>query len=171
MKHLLTSILFLSIFLIISCGDNYTCDDCIYFTCDVDGEEFRPDCSSESIFGCSAIDAKYFIHGSRDIYVYIKNEERDDNIRINSINITDENEYYPLIKANNKNFISTFYRGSAECNKYRVDTMSTSDRLYITEIDTINWIIAGEFNFTGFNECTGDPVHITNGKFRLNYTF
>ena len=169
MKHLFISILFLSILFITSCGDNYTCDDCIYFTCDVDGEEFRPDCSSESIFGCSAIDAKYFIHGSRDIYVYIKNEERDDNIRISSTNVITEGEYYTLSEP--ISFISSYFGGASGCRQHKVDPMSTSDRLYITEIDTINRIIAGEFNFTGFNECTGDPVDITNGKFRLNYIY
>lgn len=49
--------------------------------------------------------------------------------------------------------------------------MSTSDNLYINEIDTINYIIGGEFNFTAFNACTGDPVEVTEGRFRLRYTF
>ncbi len=43
-------------------------------------------------------------------------------------------------------------------------------RLNILEVDTVNFLIKGTFEFTTINECN-DTMHITDGFFHVNFRF
>ncbi len=55
------------------------------------------------------------------------------------------------------------------CVGYNLDTLET-EQIIVIEIDTINRIMVGEFEFSAINDCS-DTVHITDGYFDLEYRF
>ncbi len=56
---------------------------------------------------------------------------------------------------------------SSNCVYYNLDTLNHNE-ITIIEIDTINQIIIGEFEFSAFNDC-GDTVYVTDGYFDIQY--
>lgn len=151
----------------------YNCDDCIYFRCKVDGKEWRMNCNTQEPFGCSAYDVQYYrFSNQKHLYLYVKNDRADEIIKIRSEQIFSINKNYKLNNGNTKGS-QTFFADrttSKDCSTYDVSFDST-DSLYISEIDTVNYIIAGKFDqFTGIDTC-GNKVHVTDGEFRLRYRF
>jgi len=58
------------------------------------------------------------------------------------------------------------------CGFYDLDT-SSARKLTILEVDTVNFLIKGTFEFTAmdhYNECK-DTVRITDGFFHVNFRF
>lgn len=58
---------------------------------------------------------------------------------------------------------------NTNCRIYDLDTTKTN-YILVSEIDTINYIIVGEFEFSAINNCN-ETVNITEGYFDLPYTF
>ena len=56
-----------------------------------------------------------------------------------------------------------------DCRNYELDTFSIRN-ITILEIDTIDYRMKGNFEFSAINDCS-DTVHITEGYFDLSYSF
>lgn len=174
MKSTFFFILIMIIFLT-GCEKPYIpCDpsnpDCIYAVCRVDGERWGMSCEREGIFGCSAADVQYYRYtGSNNIYIYIKNEARNSAIKVRAKSVESQDQIYPLLAPGKIISFYTESNNASLCSTYKMDT-TLHNYILLNEIDTINRIVAGEFEFTGQDTC-GKVVHITDGRFRLNYRF
>ena len=65
--------------------------------------------------------------------------------------------------------IYTDWNKPSGCRFHDLDTTAVR-RLTILEVDTINYLIKGTFEFTAINECV-DTVRITDGYFHVNFRF
>ena len=174
MKSTFFFILIMIIFLT-GCEKPYIpCDpsnpDCIYAVCRVDGERWGMSCERDGIFGCSAADVQYYrMYPEEHIYIYIKNDAEDSALKVRAKYVQFVDEIYPLATLGQ---VPSFYvdrKTSSLCSTYKIDT-TKYNYLLLNEIDTVNFIVGGEFEFTGQDSC-GKVVHITDGRFRLNYRF
>lgn len=59
---------------------------------------------------------------------------------------------------------------TTRCKYYENIDISDDNFIKVLEIDSINYIIKGEFEFSAINECQ-DTIRVTDGYFDLNYTF
>lgn len=169
MKYI-SQILLILLFTLASSCSKYDCDDCIYFRCKVDGKEWRMNCNTQEPFGCSAYDVQYYRYdGTNNIYLYIKNDDNNSAVKLYAKNIDSTGLRY-VIRRPGTTFSSYIDRNTKKlCDSYKMDTLKYN-YLRLNEIDTINYIVGGEFEFTGQDSC-GNVVQITEGKFRLRYRF
>ncbi len=58
----------------------------------------------------------------------------------------------------------------SECKYYEELNSQVDNEITIIEIDTINYFIKAEFNFSVINNCQ-DTINVTEGYFDLNYRF
>ena len=173
MKKLIqTTTLLLTIITLFSCckkEDPEPCEGCYteVFRCKIDGVDFEPYCKSGPLFGCSAIDCQYY-KGSGDMSLRVYNDQSNLNVQLNGRPIKiGQNTLRPRKGAFQDWSIPT------NCGLYNLDT-TKDNRLIILEIDTINQIIKGEFDFYAidvYNGCDSATVHITDGYFDVVYRF
>lgn len=160
------------IILVSSCTKTqYNCDDCIFFRCKVNGKEWRMNCNTQEPFGCNAYDTRYYHKTSNNFTAYIKNDEENSLIGIFGKNVREINTDYNL--GANPGPIISFYLDKPytdTCTSCYIDTSATSNIIQFTEIDTINYIVAGSFEFVGHDKC-GKTVRVSDGEFRLRYTY
>lgn len=136
------------------------------FRCKVNGVEWTPHCISD-FFGCSAVDCQYY---KEDKYLSLSaiNRNQDKSIdqgfrfisRFTKSNISD------IIYLSGE-FVD--YTNIEKCITYDLDTVKTRV-IEIIQIDTINFRISGNFQFTVANDCS-DTLDISEGYFDLEYRF
>ena len=78
--------------------------------------------------------------------------------------------FYNLDEENAIRFIGEEFTdrfNASECIYYDVDTTSTN-YIKITSLDTLNFFMIGEFEFSAINDCN-DTIRVTDGYFDLKY--
>ncbi|MCF8239089.1 MAG: hypothetical protein K9I85_13085 [Saprospiraceae bacterium] len=140
------------------------------FRCKVNGVEWTPHCISD-FFGCSAIDCQYY-KGSGTIEFHVL-QQYEGHLTDQYISIYK----YQAISGDNLIQKTSGYEYSdhakvSPCGYYNLDT-SKIRRLTILNIDTINHLIEGTFEFTAYdrNISCEDTVSITDGYFDVEYRF
>ncbi len=140
------------------------------FRCKVNGVEWTPHCISD-FFGCSAIDCQYYkVSGTIEIHVVQQFEGHlyDQYIGIYKYKaIVGDN----LIQ-NTSGYEYSDHSKNTPCGYYSLDSTKVR-RLTIVNIDTLNHIIQGSFEFTAFdrNISCVDTVQISEGYFDVKYRF
>ena len=149
---------------------NERCENshCDVLTCKIDGVSWAPYCESSGLFGCSAINVRYYkgreteyinilcsnpnTKEGLDIFVYLYNEIRPEV----------ENRISPLRAY-------TDVSQTSGCTFYHIDsTLSHQFTLYSFDYD--NRIIEGTFFYSAINECDStDITVISDGYFNLSY--
>ncbi len=136
------------------------------FRCKVNGVEWTPHCISDPLFGCDAVDCQYYWKDTKTFEISAVNISNDKTLN-NSISFAgfgyEGNEN--LIRSLKENYKD--WNKPSGCRFYDLDTTSTR-RLTILEVDTINYLIEGTFEFTANNECF-DTMRITDGYFHVNF--
>ncbi|MCO6485457.1 MAG: hypothetical protein J5I41_06725 [Saprospiraceae bacterium] len=137
------------------------------FHCKVNGEEWKAQCVSDPLFGCNAVDCQYYWDTK--------------GFEISAVNITYDkttnNSLHffarpAIIGTAEIIFLSREYKDwnkPSGCRFHDLDTTSMR-RLTILEVDTVNFLIKGTFEFTAINNCQ-DTVRITDGFFHVNFRF
>ncbi len=138
------------------------------FRCKVNGVDWKPECQSDPLFGCDAVDCQYYWKDTKTFEISAISRSYDNSID-QSIGIASK---YATI---GDNFLGLSLREYKDWNKlpgcrfHDLDT-TTSRRLTILEVDTLKYLIKGTFEFTAINECQ-DTMRITDGYFHVNYRF
>ena len=135
------------------------------FGCLVNGEVWRPYIEDDPFE--SRIYAKHdrgwpdcdqlFVSGTRNL-------TKNDVTIFQSMSI---NSWCPELGANKITFSKGRYRDLEGCGEYYLDTLSPHI-LYITKLDTINYIASGTFELTVINDDCKDTIKITEGRFDVN---
>ncbi len=141
------------------------------FRCKVNGVEWTPNCQSDPLFGCDAIDCQYYWKDTKGFEISAVNISFDKS--------TNESIHFFVRPAELGNsemiFLSREYKNwnkPGNCGFYDLDT-TTTRRLTIFEIDTVNYLIKGSFEFTAIDQYGNckDTIQITDGYFHVNYRF
>ncbi len=74
------------------------------------------------------------------------------------------NVWCPVLGENDLTFLKGVYRDAKGCGRYHLDTLS-QHKLFVTRLDTINYIASGTFYFTAINDDCQDTIRITEGRF------
>ena len=160
----------LSSFLASSCSKGEDdCPDCVYevFECKVNGEQWGPDCDSGTIlWGCSAIDCLYY-NDTKRLNIRVVSESRNQRMLISCYDLS--LGINPIYYGRGE-FLD--YDLAGNCGRYDLDT-TKGHFMNIITVDTINFIVEGEFGFTAISVCDGvnDTIMVTEGKFLLGYRF
>ena len=138
------------------------------FRCKVNGVEWTPNCISDPLFGCDAVDCQYYWKDTKGVEISAVNRSNDNSVYQSMsfskyTTIMGEN-LIPLRKEAYKD-----WNNVSGCRFYDLDTTSTRS-LTILEVDTINYLIKGIFEFSTINECQ-DTIRITDGYFHVNFRF
>lgn len=136
------------------------------FRCKVNGVEWTPHCISD-FFGCSAVDCQYYV-GSRTIELVAIRENHDNSID-QGIKLVKYNAKIGLNEITYKSSVFSDLNNPSGCSSYIIDT-SFYRSISIIEVDSLDYIISGTFEFTAVNSCS-DTVKITDGYFDVNYRF
>lgn len=138
------------------------------FRCKVNGIEWTPNCISDPLFGCDAVDCQYYWKDTKGFEISAVN--------ISSDKSTNESVHFFVRPANLGNsemiFLSREYKNwnnPSGCRFHNLDTTS-NHMLTIIDIDTVKHIIKGTFEFSAINECQ-DTIRITDGYFHVNFRF
>lgn len=139
------------------------------FRCKVNGVEWTPNCISDPLFGCDAVDCQYYWKDTKGISMGVVSISYDKSVN-QSIGFS---KYSTVVGDNTltlrtKEFID--WNKPGNCGFHDLDTTSIR-RLTILEVDTINYLIKGTFEFTAidhYEDCK-DTVHITDGYFHVNF--
>jgi hypothetical protein len=137
------------------------------FHCKVNGEEWKPQCVSDPLFGCDPVDCQYY-GDTKTIELTAVRRSNDKSVFQGMILY----KYKSLMGDNvigNFKEIFTDWNKPAACIGHDMDTTSVR-RLTILEVDTVNFLIKGTFEFTAINDCQ-DTMHITDGYFHVNFRF
>ena len=141
------------------------------FRCKVNGVEWTPNCISDPLFGCDAVDCQYYWKDTKTFEIGAVNISHDKTIN-NSISFAgfgyEGNEN--LLRSLKENYKE--WNKPGNCGFYDLDTTSIR-RLTIIEVDTLKYLIKGSFEFTAidhFGDCK-DTVRITDGYFHVNFRF
>jgi len=141
------------------------------FRCKVNGEEWVATCPGAGLWGCEPIDCQYYWKDSKAFEISAVRKLHDNSMD-QSIKL-----YAPRSQMG-INDLAMIRRAFKDWNKpdncgfYNLDTLS-SNILNILEVDTINYIIKGTFEFTAIDEfgTCRDTVRFTDGFFHVNYRF
>ncbi|MCO6486587.1 MAG: hypothetical protein J5I41_12505 [Saprospiraceae bacterium] len=137
------------------------------FHCKVNGEEWKAQCVSDPLFGCSAVDCLFYPPSSGVEFSAIRmNYDQSINQSIGF------SKYSTIIGDNEIQFRLRAYKDwnkPSGCRFHDLDTISVR-RLTILEVDTVNFLIKGTFEFTAINNCQ-DTMRITDGYFHVNFRF
>ena len=141
------------------------------FRCKVNGVEWTPNCISDPLFGCDAVDCQYYWKDTKGISIGVVNISNDQ-----SVNQSIGFSKYTTVEGDNpltlrtKEFID--WNKPGNCGFYDLDTTAVR-RLTILEVDTVNYLIKGTFEFTAidnYGDCQ-DTIRITDGYFHVNFRF
>ena len=150
-----------------ACKEDPTCE---YLRCKVNGEWWTPDCEQGPLFGCDHTDVQYYRYlNGGGLSIYSSKASNRTGIILTSNNVRYTNTSYNLYRQGK---YSEFYLKNTVLNSwdsYYLDT-TNFNKLIITYIDTVDFILKGNFTFTGKNE-NGNTVSITEGEFRYHYRF
>ncbi len=122
-------------------------------------------------FGCDAVDCQYYWKDTKTFEISAVNKSFDGNEN-QSIGIA---SVFAALGDNELGLSLREYKDwnkPGNCGFYDLDTTSTR-RLTILEVDTINYLIEGTFEFTAidhYEDCK-DTIHITDGYFHVNFRF
>ncbi|MCO6485456.1 MAG: hypothetical protein J5I41_06720 [Saprospiraceae bacterium] len=138
------------------------------FRCKINGEEWKAQCVSDPLFGCSAVDCQYYWKDTKGFEIAginrsIQNETYQSMSFSKYTTIVGDN-LIPLRKEAYKD-----WNKPSGCRFHDLDTTSMR-RLTILEVDTVNFLIKGTFEFTAINNCQ-DTMRITDGFFHVNFRF
>ncbi|SHF02301.1 hypothetical protein SAMN05444278_1183 [Psychroflexus salarius] len=137
------------------------------FGCLINGEAFVP-----PSFGSNAPGAFYqFVDGAYTLSIYGSNSG---GLNLKSINIgcidapIIEETSYELTSYGSSNYFGRYNIGGG-ITFSGTTTTEIPGTLTITNFDPDNFIISGTFEFTVLDD-DGSEIHITNGRFDMNYT-
>jgi hypothetical protein len=74
------------------------------------------------------------------------------------------NLWCPKLEENQLSYHPSAFLDFLGCGDYYLDTLS-SHILFITKLDSINYIASGTFEFTAINDDCNDTLRITEGRF------
>ena len=141
------------------------------FRCKVNGVEWTPNCISDPLFGCDAVDCQYYWKDTKTFEIGAVNKSFDGNVN-QSIGIASS---FAALGVNELGLSLREYKDwnkPGNCGFYDLDTTAVR-RLTILEVDTVNYLIKGTFEFTAidnYGDCQ-DTVRITDGYFHVNFRF
>jgi len=168
MKKLI--IISLTIITTLSCCKEKDPDPCptcpkTKFRCKIDGMDYTPYCEPDFIFGCTAVESQYY-NDVKSLEIVSGNDKKGWTMAISKYGIKIGQNKLSLNGGGvtNKNI-------EGNCGRYDLDT-SRINILTILDIDTINSIIEGEFDFYVVDNCEGcgkETLHVTEGYFKINY--
>jgi len=131
----------------------------------VDGERHKASCERQGLLGCTALDVNYNLeNGSFNISGATKTEQGDVYVYIYIFRGLTLNQQISFGEYDDMYYSKTYYFG---CEWHKA--MNESDRLlYISDIDSINRVIEGYFEFEGINDCQ-DTLQIKDGYFKASF--
>ncbi len=138
------------------------------FRCKVNGEEWVATCPSDGLFGCKPIDCQYYWKDTKGFEIAGINRSFQNEI-YQSMSFS---RYTTIIGENLIPFRKSIFKDwnkHDNCIGHDLDTTSVR-RLTILEVDTVNFLIKGTFEFTAINACQ-DTMRITDGFFHINFRF
>ena len=141
------------------------------FRCKVNGVEWTPHCISDPLFGCDAVDCQYYWKDTKSFEISAVNRSDDSSI----YQTMGFSKYKSSLGDNLIPYqvrIYTDWNKPSGCRFHDLDTTAVR-RLTILEVDTINYLIKGTFEFTAidnYGDCQ-DTVRITDGYFHVNFRF
>ncbi len=83
---------------------------------------------------------------------------------VNIYQTMDMNVWCPVLGENKMTLSKRNYTDYEGCGNYDIDSLSPHI-LFITKLDTINFIASGRFEFTVINHDCPDTIRITEGRF------
>ncbi len=134
-------------------------------TATINGNPWKAGCKESPPFGCNIGDFQYYPN-TGGFELAASNIEKDSSIAIflNSVHISGS---YRIL---NKIACATFDKGDLCGWQRHYINESDPQEIEIINIDNENKIIEGRFNFIGRDTlCGSEPVHITNGYFKMKY--
>ncbi len=138
------------------------------FRCKVNGVEWTSKCVSDPLFGCNAIDCQYYWKDTKTISLRATRRLANNSI-YQGLRLY---RYKSKIGDNHLQLTTEQYldwNKPSACIGHDMDTTSVR-RLTILEVDTVNFLIKGTFEFTAINNCQ-DTMRITDGFFHVNFRF
>ena len=173
MKNILFLLLTTILFLAAACDkeDDLQCDRTStnhdILCCKINGEDWKPGGGGPDII--SPYTLEYY---SDDDFLKLiagnnSNSNFDGAIVIHSQNISlGEGK----ITENDSNFYIQDDDNVNGCVYYGDLDSDFENYIFVTEIDSLNYFMKGEFQFTAINDCQ-DTIRVTEGYFDLNYFF
>ena len=134
------------------------------FRCKVNGETWTP--SSSDIFTVDPFDVNYYFKEDNHLDISASSSINNQAIEVTS-EILETDVENPIIYYDR--VFRDFNFGSNNCIYFELDTLQ-KNYVKILDVDTVNYFIIGEFEYTATNDC-GDRVEITDGYFDVNFTF
>jgi hypothetical protein len=140
------------------------------FRCKVNGVEWAATCPSDGLFGCEPIDCQYYWKDTKTFEISALNE-RDNGMTNTSMSFAGYGYLGDnIVLSLKRNFKD--WNKPGNCGFYDLDTTQIR-RLAILEVDTVNFLIKGTFEFSAidnYSDCK-DTVKITDGYFHVNFRF
>ncbi|QLH47961.1 MAG: hypothetical protein HWD58_21605 [Bacteroidota bacterium] len=150
-------------FSILSCHQNSNFIQSTYLSCYIDGKYFEPDKGGG--LGEYPLTAKLqsnetllTIRASREVQNVILAVYDTTGVKVLTYQFTNT-PYTP----------QAIYDNNLSVDNYKTDSTNTGI-VNIVKIDKENLEVEGTFSFTAYNSVINDTIHVTNGKFKLNYT-
>ena len=158
--------------LISSCADEDPCPRCFedIVTCKVNGKEWQSNCiSHDPLFGCTSVGCYYYFRDDHSMTLNSIDDLANINIEISQSKLTGG------LKIGNQILRSRDVRignrnQNGNCFEYEYLDSTFNNNLLINKIDTINYIIEGQFEFKVNNHC-GDTATITDGHFKTKFIY
>jgi len=136
--------------------------------CKVNGEEWVATCPGAGLWGCEPIDCQYYWKDIKSFEIFAIRKLHDNTVD-QSIKL-----YIPksTIGINEIVYFSRSFKDwnqPSGCRFYKLDT-TQMNILNIISVDTSDYIIKGNFEYTAINDCN-DTLRITDGFFHVSYRF
>ena len=139
------------------------------FRCKVNGVEWVATCPSDGLFGCKPISCQYYWRDDKGFEIGALRKDNIDTIMqsiglfARPLQIGNNSTIYPL----ENNFVNM--QNNTGCRYHTIDS-DRANHIEILNIDTLNFIIEGLFEYTAINNCN-DTVYITDGYFQVAFRF
>jgi hypothetical protein len=169
MKQTLLLLLSFSIFFACNKDDGitppeeWTSDDNI-FQCKVNGEDWGPEGNSTSIAGGNL--AVYYTDFNKALQLTVSNDNGNDINQAIIIFTYLTQEGFPNYKIRNRKPFIDFKNCG---NYYRDTTVRNMNLINFSDIDSVNFIMEGTFEFEASNSDCGDTIRVTDGYFKAKY--
>jgi hypothetical protein len=134
-------------------------------TATINGQPWKSECMESTLFGCTSGDLQYYPQ-SGFLYLGADNITRDTGIGITLENVFKIGGY----RIPNKQMCAIIVKFEP-CGRRRhyIDEADPQE-IEIISIDNEKKIIEGKFHYIGHDTtCLSEPVHITNGYFKVKY--
>ena len=134
-------------------------------TATINGNPWKAGCKESPPFGCSAADLQYYTDTGGFEFA-ASNAERDTGIRVSLFEV-----FVPGVYKMRNNEQCGIIVKEDPCGRqgHYIDENDPQE-IEIVRIDNEKKIIEGRFHFIGKDtNCLSDPVHITNGYFKVKY--